>query len=79
MSFGPQLRRLWARRDSSGLSLWHVLLNLIVATELFTFSFFLVVNYRFERSPAIVHQPPDVGDTINLVHFTLVWVLWLAT
>ena len=77
-SFLPQLWRLFARRDSSGISLWHVLFNLIVATELFTFSLFLVVNNRCEGASIFVHDPPNVGDHINLAHFALVWVLWLV-
>ncbi|KAK4155115.1 hypothetical protein C8A00DRAFT_42259 [Chaetomidium leptoderma] len=77
-SFLPQLRLLWTRRDSSGISLWHVLFNLAVATELFTLSFFFVVNSRIEGSSVFVHDPPDTGDHINLAHFALVWLLWLV-
>ncbi|KAB5566845.1 hypothetical protein GE09DRAFT_1284559 [Coniochaeta sp. 2T2.1] len=76
-SFQPQLRLLWVRRDSSGISLYYVLLNLIVATELFTISFFYVVNNRVEGSQFFVHVPPNVGDRLNLAQFALTWVLWV--
>ncbi|KAH8903038.1 hypothetical protein BR93DRAFT_981643 [Coniochaeta sp. PMI_546] len=76
-SFQPQLRLLWMRRDSSGISLYYVLCNLIVATELFTISFFYVVNNRVEGSQFFVHNPPNVGDSIDLAQFALIWVLWL--
>lgn len=78
VSFLPQIRLLWARKDSSGLSLYYVLFNLVVATELFTISFFSIVNCRAEELSTFVHNPPDAGDIINLAQFTLVWVLWLV-
>jgi uncharacterized protein with PQ loop repeat len=82
VSFLPQLRLLYVRKDSSGLSLFYVLFNLIVATELFTFSFLLVVNCPRDESNGLpdlfIHDPPNVGDSINLAQFALVWVLWLV-
>ncbi|KAK3299829.1 uncharacterized protein B0H64DRAFT_379247 [Chaetomium fimeti] len=79
-SFLPQLWLLWVRKDSSGLSLFYVLWNLIVATELFTLSFLLVVNYGDPGGPVdiFVHYPLSVGDRINLAQFTVVWVLWVV-
>ena len=82
ISFLPQLWLLWVRKDSSGLSLYYALWNLIVATELFTLSFLLVVNYAGDGSlgtpDLFVHSPLNVGDRINLAQFTLVWALWVA-
>jgi hypothetical protein len=80
ISFLPQLRLPYLRKNSSGLSLIYVLCNLIIATELLTVSFVLVVNYATEEAkPGIfVHDPPDVGDKINLAQFALVWVMWLS-
>jgi hypothetical protein len=69
---------LWARKDSSGLSLYYVLFNLVVATELFTFSFLFIVNCRDEELSVFIHSSADTGDVINLVQFALVWVLWLV-
>jgi len=54
-----------------------VLFNLISATEEFTLSFFWVVN-SFEPSDVFVNKPPNAGDWLNFVQFSLVWVLWLA-
>ncbi|KAH6842748.1 hypothetical protein B0I37DRAFT_382728 [Chaetomium sp. MPI-CAGE-AT-0009] len=80
VSFLPQLRLLYLRKDSSGISLFYVLFNLIVATELFTISFYCLVNYSTEEQlpQAFVRDPPDIGDFINLAQFSLVWVLWLV-
>jgi uncharacterized protein with PQ loop repeat len=81
VSFLPQLRLLYTRKDSAGLSLFYLLFNLIVATELFTFSFLLVVNSGMEekgKPDMFVHNPLDAGDSINLAQFALVWVLWLV-
>jgi hypothetical protein len=81
VSFLPQLRLLYVRKDSAGLSLFYLLFNLIVATELFAISFLLVVNSGLEekgKPNLFVHNPPDTGDNINLAQFTLVWVLWLV-
>lgn len=81
ISFLPQLWLLWARKDSSGLSLFYVLWNLIVASELFALSFLLVVNSAGEAldKPGIfVHNSQDVRDRINLAQFALVWALWIV-
>ncbi|KAH7371846.1 hypothetical protein BKA64DRAFT_268214 [Cadophora sp. MPI-SDFR-AT-0126] len=74
-SFLPQIRLLWQRRDSSGISLYYVLFNLISATEQFTISFFFVVN-SVEPADAFVKNPPNAGDWLNFGQFALVWVLW---
>ncbi|KAH6847196.1 hypothetical protein B0I37DRAFT_374459 [Chaetomium sp. MPI-CAGE-AT-0009] len=81
VSFLPQLRLHYLRKDSSGISLFYILFNLIVATELFTFSFFYLVSHSFEEHLAqvFVRDPPDIGDFINLAQFALVWVLWLVS
>jgi hypothetical protein len=64
------------RRDSSGISLYYVLFNLISATELFTISFFFLIN-NVEESDVFVNRPPNAGDWLNLAQLALVWVLWL--
>ena len=76
-SLSPQLWRCWTQRSSSGISLFYVLFNLVVTTELFTFSFFWVVNSRLQRPDNFVHDPHNAGDIINLLQFALIWVLWL--
>jgi uncharacterized protein with PQ loop repeat len=77
LSFLPQLRLLWLRRDVSGISLYYVLFNTIVATELFTLSFFLTVN-NIDKPGVFVHYPPNAGDRLNLAQLTAVWLLWLV-
>ncbi len=83
LSFVPQLRLLFLRRDSSGLSLYYVLFNLIVSTELFTMAFFWVVNANVpdprSGSEVFARRPANTGDWINLAQLTAVWVLWLLT
>lgn len=56
LSFLPQLGLLWLRRDSSGINLYYVLFNTIVATELFCMSFFLTVNH-IDAPDIFVHHP----------------------
>jgi uncharacterized protein with PQ loop repeat len=77
ISFVPQLRLLWVRRSSAGISPCYVLFNLISATELFTISFYFLVNH-VEPADVFIHEPPAVGDWLNLAQLALVWVLWLA-
>ncbi|KAI1356384.1 hypothetical protein F5Y01DRAFT_323816 [Xylaria sp. FL0043] len=75
-TFLPQVLALLRRRDVSGISIYYVLFNLVVSTELFTLSFFFVTN-QAEGSEIFVHDPPDVGDWLNLAQFTDVCALWL--
>lgn len=77
LSFLPQVSLLWVRRDSSGINLYYVLFNTIVATELFTVSFFLTVNH-IEAPDIFVHHPATVGDKLNLAQLTVSWLLWLV-
>ncbi|VBB84422.1 Putative protein of unknown function [Podospora comata] len=77
LSFEPQIARIYHRRDSTGISLYYVLFNLIIATELFTISFFHLVNNRCEGSDSFAHDPPNLGDLFNLAHFTAVWIAWI--
>ncbi|KAL2136163.1 hypothetical protein VTI74DRAFT_5216 [Chaetomium olivicolor] len=79
LSFIPQLRLLLVRRDSSGISLYYVLLNLLVSTELFTLAAFFVVTLADVGSDVFVNEPPDTSDWINLAQLTVICVLWLLT
>ncbi len=82
VSFLPQLGVLLVRRDSSGISPFYVLYNLISATEQFNHSFACVVLVSRDWDPPkndiIMHNPLSLGDWINLGHITVVWVLWLV-
>ncbi|KAK0660439.1 hypothetical protein QBC41DRAFT_330939 [Cercophora samala] len=77
LSFQPQIARLYHRRDSAGISLYYVLFNLIIATELFSISFFHIANNRYGGTDSFVHDPPSFGDLLNLAQFTVVWMAWV--
>jgi hypothetical protein len=79
-SFLPQLGHLLVRRDSSGISLFYVLHNLISATEQFNqwFAFMVVASQGDEKGGYVVHNLPGLGDWINLAHIVVVWGLWLV-
>jgi hypothetical protein len=70
------------RRDSSGISPFYVLFNLISATEQFTQCFAFVLIMAADQGPhnedTVVHSPPSQGDWINLGHMAVVSVLWLV-
>jgi uncharacterized protein with PQ loop repeat len=76
LSFLPQLHLLWSKRDSSGISPYYILFNLLSATSQLTISFYGVVN-AIEPSDVFVHNPVDAGDWLNLIHFAVVWGLWV--
>ncbi len=77
VSFLPQIRLLLACRDSSGISLLYVLVNLINATEQFTLAFgFLALLTQDSGYPRF--KPPTLSDWIHLGRITLIWGLWLV-
>lgn len=72
-SFFPQVRRLQARHDGSGISLPYTLFNLVVAAEQLTVSLHLVaVDYK-HTAEGLVHHPPTAGDWLNVAQFGAVW------
>lgn len=77
LSFVPQICRTVARRQSSGISTYYILFNLISATEQFALAFFFVVN-NFEEPDFFVHSPVNAGDWMNLVQTAVITLLWLA-
>lgn len=76
VSFLPQLWLLYKRKDSAGLSFFYVFVNLVVATECFLRSFGF--DFTGQNPGLFVHTPPNVGDSINLAQFAVVWALWLV-
>ncbi|KAI9371765.1 hypothetical protein BJX61DRAFT_510353 [Aspergillus egyptiacus] len=77
VSFLPQLRLIWTRKDASGIALSYVLFNLIAATEQFA------VDYGFAAlvSPSdgvFVHNPVNFGDWLNLAQTVFLWMLFLV-
>jgi uncharacterized protein with PQ loop repeat len=77
LSFIPQLHRTVSKRNSSGISVYYVLFNLISATERFALVFFFVVNY-IEDPDMFVQKPVNTGDWLNLAQTAAVLLLWLV-
>ncbi|KAK4033379.1 hypothetical protein C8A01DRAFT_19669 [Parachaetomium inaequale] len=71
----PQLRLFFLRRNSSGISLYYVLFNLILSPELSTFAFLFVVNLGDVNSDVSVHGSSHTGDWIHLAQLAAVCVL----
>ena len=76
-SFLPQLRLLVQRGNTAGISLYYLLFNVISATEQFAISFYFIVN-RVDHSDVFTHDPPTVGDWLNLAQTTVVFIAWLV-
>ncbi|KAI0380575.1 hypothetical protein F5Y04DRAFT_94357 [Hypomontagnella monticulosa] len=76
-SFIPQLNRIFSTKDSSGISLYYILFNLISSTEQFTIAFIYLVNLA-GNSDVFANPRPTVGDWLNLCQTTLVWTCWLV-
>lgn len=81
-SFVPQLGRLYSRGDSSGISRYYVLFNLISATEQLTLAlaFAVLVNTTNDDggSDFFLHNPLTLGDRLNIAQLATVWLLSLA-
>ncbi|GKZ85693.1 hypothetical protein AnigIFM56816_011664 [Aspergillus niger] len=74
ISFLPQLQLLWTTKNSSGLSLRYLLFNLICATEQFLLAF--LYNNNPEAEPNMfVENPGSLGDWLNLIQITVIWIL----
>lgn len=78
ISFLPQLQLLWTTKNSSGLSLCYLLFNLICATEQFLLAF--LYNNNPEAEPNMfVESPGSLGDWLNLIQITVIWILFSLT
>ncbi|KAL4944055.1 hypothetical protein BDV06DRAFT_188211 [Aspergillus oleicola] len=76
-SFTPQLRRIWSRSSSTDISIIRLLMTLILATEHFTFFFFLLFNHPRDIDQ-FVHSPLTTSDWLNFTHVTVVWMCFLV-
>jgi hypothetical protein len=72
LSFNPLLQRLQDLGENTGISLFYLLVNLIVATEQLTIGIVLIA-YEF-GADSVSHHPPMPGDWLNLVQFAAVWL-----
>lgn len=75
MSFLPQIRKLLLRRNSSGISLYYVLFNVMVATQILTIDLGLLMSV--EGSDVFITDPISPGDWFNFAQFGIVWALWV--
>ncbi|KAL2832686.1 hypothetical protein BJY01DRAFT_253794 [Aspergillus pseudoustus] len=78
ISFIPQLRRLYSKKNSLGLSPSYVLCNLIVATEQFAIIFYMMISVPEAFGNSFVHDPHTVGDWVNFAQIIVTWILFLA-
>ncbi|KAL4788926.1 hypothetical protein BDV19DRAFT_383526 [Aspergillus venezuelensis] len=74
LSFLPQLIRLWWRRNTTGFSTGHVLLNLFAATEQLTIDLFLMVITPDPTTGEFTHEPLTTGDWLNLAQIGTGWI-----
>jgi uncharacterized protein with PQ loop repeat len=77
LSFLPQLRRLWSTKNTSSISIYYVLFNLIVATNQFTIIFALLFTYPGGLG-RFIHRPITTGDWLNLLHVSITLPVSLA-
>ncbi|KAJ5146648.1 uncharacterized protein N7515_001212 [Penicillium bovifimosum] len=77
LSLYPQIQCIRSRKDSSGISVYYVLFNLIAATEQFTIVVFFLVNNNIGGGEVFVHSPSSTGDWLNLGQMTVSYVLFL--
>ncbi|KAF2281487.1 uncharacterized protein EI97DRAFT_410356 [Westerdykella ornata] len=77
VSFVPQTYRTITRANSSGISTYYLLFNLISTIEQFTLAFFYIEN-NFGDPEFFVHSPINAGDWLNLAQEAVVVILWLT-
>lgn len=75
LSFTPQLRRIFTSKDSTGISHYYVLFNLVSATEQFMFGLIYIVESN--QPGNFIDEPRSLGDWLNLVQFAVVWLMFL--
>ncbi|KAL4860777.1 hypothetical protein BDV12DRAFT_181122 [Aspergillus spectabilis] len=75
LSFLPQLHKLIASSDSSSISPYYVLSNLLLATNHFTIYLAFCVSDP-SGGGVVVHNPPSTADFLNLTQVFVVWLLF---
>lgn len=65
------------KKDSTDISLYYILFNLISATEQFTLGFYYVVSHS-QDTGFFVSDPRNTGDWLNLAQLTVVWLMSLV-
>ncbi|KAI9890438.1 MAG: hypothetical protein M1814_003922 [Vezdaea aestivalis] len=77
LSFVPQYLRIITKRDTAGISLYYILLNLISATHQFSLNLHLI-SENAQIAETIVQTPPSLGDWLNLAQSTVLWISQLG-
>ncbi|KAH7327194.1 hypothetical protein BKA65DRAFT_510134 [Rhexocercosporidium sp. MPI-PUGE-AT-0058] len=76
LSFIPQIHRIIIKNTSVDISLTYILLNTISTTEQFALGFYYIASHNHD-SDFFVSDPRNLGDWLNLVQLTIVWVMSL--
>lgn len=71
-SFAPQVNRIKSIGACTGISVYYVLYNLIIAT----YNFALILSAAIEREEGNFFMPdrPDIRDWLNLAQFSVAWL-----
>ena len=71
-SFAPQVKRNKNHGDCTGISVYYVLYNCIIAT----YNFALVLSAAISREEGKFFMPerPGVGDWLNFAQFSVAWL-----
>lgn len=70
-SFAPQINLIKTDGDCTGISVFYVVFNLIVAT--YSFSLLLAAGIDWKGN-FLFNQPPDARDSLNMAQFTVTMV-----
>lgn len=70
-SFVPQVTRIRNNEDCTGISVYYVLFNLIIATYNFALILFAMIEWE---GSFITQQPPDARDWLNFAQFSVAWL-----
>jgi hypothetical protein len=65
--------RIFTRRDCNGLSGFYLLFNLIAATQQFSVGLTYIL-FLSDGDDILVHNPPSLGDWLNMSQLGIVFV-----
>ncbi|KAG4435770.1 hypothetical protein IFR05_008744 [Cadophora sp. M221] len=76
LSFLPQIQHIINKKSSIDISLNYILLITISSTEQFALGFYYIASHNHD-SDFFVSDPRNLGDWLNLLQLTVVWVMCL--
>ena len=71
-SFAPQVIHIKKNGSCTGISIYYVLYNLIIAIYNFALMLSAVINW--EEGNFVIPEMPDVRDYLNLAQFSVAWL-----